>query len=124
MSIQALIVAVLSGSGGAAIASIWNSRHKPKMERSKSQSEIYASDVTTLRQIIDEQKEHHERTMKDVNGRLASLEVRVERYRVDNGKLEIRVSKTELLYQNAEHYIGVLIQHINDGLGPPPPERE
>ena len=123
MSIQALIVAVLSGSGGAALASIWNSRHKPKMERSKSQSEIYASDVTTLRQIIDEQKEHHDRTMRDVNGRLASLEVRVEKYRVENQKLEIRVSKTELLYQKAEHYIEVLIQHINDGLGPPPPER-
>ena len=124
MSIQALIVAVLSGSGGAALASIWTSRHKPKMERSKSQSEIYASDVTTLRQIIDEQKEHHESTMKDVNGRLASLEVRVERYRVDNEKLELRVSKAELLYQSAEDYIRALIQHINDGLGPPPPERE
>ena len=124
MSIQALIVAVLSGSGGAALASIWNSRHKPKMERSKSQSEIYASDVTTLRQIIDEQQEHHDRTMKDVNGRLASLEVRVERYRVDNEKLELRVSRAELLYQSAEDYIRALIQHINDGLGPPPPERE
>ena len=124
MSIQALIVAVLSGSGGAAIASIWNSRHKPRMERAKSQSEIYASDVTTLRQIIDEQKEHHESTMRDVNGRLASLEVRVEKYRVDNEKLELRVSKTELLYRKAEDYIQTLIQHINDGLGPPPPERE
>ena len=124
MSIQALIVAVLSGSGGAAIASIWNSRHKPRMEQAKSQSEIYASDVTTLRHIIDEQQEHHDRTMKDVNGRLGSLEVRVERYRVDNEKLELRVSKAELLYQSAEDYIRALVQHINDGLGPPPPERE
>ena len=123
MSIQALIVAVLSGSGGAAIASIWNSRHKPRMERAKSQSEIYASDVTTLRHIIDEQQEHHERTMRDVNGRLESLEVRVEKYRTENMQLELRVSKTELLYRKAEDYIQTLIQHINDGLGPPPPER-
>ena len=124
MSIQGLIVAVLSGSGGAAIASIWNSRHKPRMERAKSQSEIYASDVTTLRAIIDEQQEHHERTMRDVNGRLESLEVRVEKYRTENMQLELRVSKAELLYQSAEDYIRALIQHINDGLGPPPPERE
>jgi len=122
-SIQTLIAAVLSGGGGATLASIWNNRHKSKIERSKSQSEIYASDVATLRQIIDEQAEHHERIMRDVNGRLASLEARIERYRADNEKLERRMSKTELMYQNAEDYIRVLIQHINDGLGPPPPER-
>ena len=62
--------------------------------------------------------------MRDVNGRLESLEVRVEKYRVDNQQLELRVSKAELLYQSAEDYIRALIQHINDGLGPPPPERE
>jgi predicted RNase H-like nuclease (RuvC/YqgF family) len=134
---QNITAALIAGGVIGGIVTIWTSRHKPPLERQaandatrKSYADVFSTEITTMRTIIDELKKDRAEMREESKQMRVDFEEQINDLRQRTACAEQRARESERstiklsqLYDLAASHIERLEDHINDKLGPPPPPR-